>query len=144
VDKRFQVFVSSTFRDLQEERQQVLRSLLELNCMPCSMEYFPASDDEVWIAIQALIKDCDYYIVIVAGRYGSVAEDGLSYTRKEYDYAVEIGKPVLAFLHRILILSHEARRRAIPRYRKNSRISAYCAGSACARIGLRRPICVRL
>jgi len=30
---------------------------------------------------------------------GTVAADGLSYTEKEYDYAREIKKPVLAFVH---------------------------------------------
>ena len=42
---------------------------------------------------------CDYYILIIAGRYGSVAEDGLSYTHKEFRYAVEQGIPVLVMLH---------------------------------------------
>ena len=41
----------------------------------------------------------DYYVVIVGNRYGSVADDGLSYTEKEYDYAVEQGVPVFGFVH---------------------------------------------
>ena len=31
-------------------------------------------------------------------RYGSTAEDGISYTEKEYDYAVDQGVPVLGFV----------------------------------------------
>jgi hypothetical protein len=54
----------------------------------------------VWEAIKSLIDDCDYYVVIVAGKYGSENDEGVSYTRKEYEYAVEKGKPVIAFLHR--------------------------------------------
>jgi hypothetical protein len=100
LEKRYQVFVSSTYRDLVEERQQVIQALLELNCFPCSMEFFPASDDTVWEAVQALIRDCDYYLVVVAGKYGTEGPEGISYTRKEYEYAVEIGKPVMAFLHK--------------------------------------------
>jgi hypothetical protein len=42
----------------------------------------------------------DHYIVFVAGKYGSADPDGLSYTREEYEYAVSIGKPVAAFLHK--------------------------------------------
>lgn len=46
-----------------------------------------------------LIDESDYYIVIVAGKYGSVDEAGISYTRKEYEYAVSKGIPVIGFIH---------------------------------------------
>lgn len=98
--KIFQVFVSSTFVDLQEERSEVIQSLLELDCIPVAMEQFPASDETQWEVIQRVITDCDYYIVVVKNRYGSIhAESGLSYTEREYDYAVEQKIPVLGFLH---------------------------------------------
>lgn len=48
MDKRYQVFISSTFRDLQQERQAVLRAVLELDHMPAGMELFPAGDDAAW------------------------------------------------------------------------------------------------
>ena len=38
-------------------------------------------------------------MVVVAGRYGSVGTDGISYTEQEYDYAVETGTPILGFVH---------------------------------------------
>jgi len=63
------------------------------------MELFPASDETKWALITRVIDDCDYYLVIVGGRYGSVDEQGISYTEREYDYAVKRGIPVLAFLH---------------------------------------------
>ena len=99
MDRRFQVFVSSTFRDLQEERQQVIQALLELDCIPAGMELFPASDESKWELIARVIDDCDYYLLIVGGRYGSVDAEGISYTEREFDYAVKQGKPVLSFLH---------------------------------------------
>lgn len=99
MDRRFQVFVSSTFKDLQDERQQVIQALLELDCIPAGMELFPASDETKWSLITRVIDDCDYYLVIIGGRYGSVDEEGISYTEREYDYAVKRGIPVLAFLH---------------------------------------------
>lgn len=100
MDKRYQVFISSTYRDLHEERQEVTRALLELDCIPAGMELFPASDDDAWTLIKRVIDDSDYYIVISAGRYGSTHPDtGVGYTEMEYDYAVEAGKPVLAFMH---------------------------------------------
>ena len=100
MDKRFQVFVSSTFADLQDERQEVMQALLELECIPAGMELFPAANEDQWSLIKKVIDDCDYYIVIIAGRYGSIGPEGKSYTEMEYRYATEAGKPVIAFLHR--------------------------------------------
>lgn len=100
MEKRYQVFVSSTFDDLRKERQQVMQALLELDCIPSGMELFLAADENQWTLIQRAIDDCDYYIVIIGGRYGSVAHEGKSFTQMEYEYAVERGKPVIAFVHR--------------------------------------------
>jgi len=100
MEKRYQVFVSSTFTDLTDERRAVMQALLELNCIPAGMELFPASTDDQWTLIQRVVDDCDYYLVIVGGRYGSMDAQGISYTEKEYDYAVQQGKPVMGFLHR--------------------------------------------
>src|ERR1017187_4195526 len=99
MEKRYQVFVSSTFTDLIDERRAVMQALLELDCIPAGMELFPASTDDQWTLIQRVIDDCDYYLVIVGGRYGSVDAQGISYTEKEYDYAVHKGKPVMGFVH---------------------------------------------
>lgn len=99
IDRRHQVFVSSTYADLVEERSEVMQALLELECMPAGMELFPAANDTQWDWIKKVIDESDYYIVIVAGRYGSLSkETGLSFTEMEYRYAVEKGKPVIAFL----------------------------------------------
>jgi hypothetical protein len=99
MEKRYQVFISSTYEDLKEERNEVVQALLELDCIPCGMEYFPASNETQWDFIKRLIDDCDYYILIVAGRYGSLDNDGFSYTQKEYNYAISKNIPVIAFLH---------------------------------------------
>jgi hypothetical protein len=100
MDKRFQVFVSSTFRDLQDERQEVMQALLELDCIPAGMELFPAANEDQWSLIKKVIDDCDYYVVIIAGRYGSIGPSGIGYTEMEYRYAIERGKPVIGFVHR--------------------------------------------
>lgn len=100
MDKKYQVFVSSTYVDLREERQQVIQALLELDCIPSGMELFPAADEDQWSLIQNVIDECDYYILIIGGRYGSTSEEGISYTEMEYRYALETGKPIIAFLHK--------------------------------------------
>lgn len=100
VDKKYQVFVSSTYQDLQDERQEIMHALLELDCIPSGMELFPAADEDQWSLIKGVIDDCDYYIVVIGGRYGSIGPDGISYTEMEYCYAIEKNKPVIAFLHK--------------------------------------------
>lgn len=101
MDKRYQVFISSTFLDLREERQAVSQALLRSDCFPAQMENWPAMDAEQMEAIKQIIDESDYFVVISAGKYGSVnPETGLSYTEMEYDYAMEIGKPIIRLLHR--------------------------------------------
>jgi hypothetical protein len=63
------------------------------------MELFPALDESAWELIRGVIEASDYYLLVIGGRYGSLDEDGLSYTEKEYDYAVSLGKPVIPLLH---------------------------------------------
>lgn len=83
METRYQVFVSSTYEDLKAERQEVMHALLELDCIPAGMELFPAANEDQWSLIKKVIKECDYYIVISAGRYGSGPLDLMvSATRK--------------------------------------------------------------
>ncbi|WP_086793251.1 DUF4062 domain-containing protein [Pseudomonas sp. SCPG-7] len=99
MDKRYQVFVSSTYLDLKEERQKVNQTLMEMDCIPAGMELFPATDEEQWEFIKKIIDDCDYYLLIIGGRYGSLGPEGISYTEQEFDYAVEKGIRVVALIH---------------------------------------------
>lgn len=94
---KYQIFVSSTYDDLRKEREQVLKATLEMGHIPVGMEMFSAADEEQWKIITRQIDTCDYYVVIIAHRYGSVV-DGISYTEKEYDYAISKGIPVLGFI----------------------------------------------
>ena len=101
MNKRYQVFVSSTYGDLKEERNKVIQALLNVDCIPCGMEYFPAADEDAWQCIERLIPECDYYVVILAGMYGSTGPNGdKSYTHLEYELAVKHGVPVLGLLHK--------------------------------------------
>lgn len=99
MDKRYQIFISSTFVDLIEERQAVLKAVLELDHMPAGMELFPAVDDTAWNLIKTVIDASDYYVLILGGRYGSLHPNGLGYTEMEYDHACVQKKPVISLLH---------------------------------------------
>ncbi len=97
--RKFQVFVSATFDDLVEERERVFFAILRARQIPVGMELFTAADDRGWAVIKRCIDESDYYVVIVAGRYGSIDPTlGLSWTEREYRYAVEKGLKILVFI----------------------------------------------
>lgn len=97
-DKKYQIFISSTYTDLVEARNEVIKTLLNLHQLPIGMEMFSADNDEQWSVIQETIDSSDYYILIVGQRYGSMTKEGISYTEKEFDYAVSTNVPVLIFV----------------------------------------------
>lgn len=98
---RYQVFVSSTYEDLIEERKQVTQAILECDCFPAGMELFPASNKSQWEMIKQVIDESDVYLVIIAGRYGSIKKGKklISYTELEFNYAKKINKPIIALIH---------------------------------------------
>jgi hypothetical protein len=95
--KKLQVFVSSTYRDLLEERQAAVEAILKAGHIPAGMELFAAGNESQLAIIRQWIDESDAYMLIMGGRYGSVdPTTGLSYTELEYDYAVSKDKPVFA------------------------------------------------
>ena len=97
-NKKYQIFVSSTYEDLIKAREKVIETILSLYHFPVGMEMFSADDSEQWDIIKDTIEVSDYYVVIIGHRYGSMTSDGIGYTEKEYDYAKEKGIPILAFI----------------------------------------------
>ena len=99
MQKKYQVFVSSTYLDLKEERASAVQCLMDNNCIPVGMGQFPASGMSQKEYIRKLLDDCDCCVLIVAGRYGTIDEEsGISYTEWEFDCATSLGIPILCFL----------------------------------------------
>ncbi len=127
VGKRYQVFLSSTFIDLVEERQQVTQALLKTGrCIPAGMELFGASTLPPWDFITRVLDVTGYFVLVIKSRYGSTPPGGQrSYTELEYEYAVDRGIPVLAFVaaHDRLVVASQiesiaSARRALAAFRK--------------------------
>jgi hypothetical protein len=103
-DKKLQVFVSSTYTDLKEERQAAVEAILSSGHIPAGMELFSAGDESQLSVIKRWIDESDVYLLILGGRYGSIEpKSGKSYTQLEYEYAVEQKKPLFA-----VVISEEA------------------------------------
>lgn len=98
MNKKLQVFVSSTYTDLIEERQAAVEAILDAGHIPAGMELFKAGKSQMQ-TIKKWIDDSDVYMLILGGRYGSIDEDsGLSYTELEYTYALSKKMPVFAIV----------------------------------------------
>ena len=100
--KKYQIFISSTYKDLTNEREKVRDTILSMYHFPIGMEMFNAADKEQWAIIQETIDSSDYYVLIIGKRYGSIIEEGvdkgISYTEKEFRYAKRQGIPIIAFI----------------------------------------------
>ncbi|WP_128894499.1 DUF4062 domain-containing protein [Longirhabdus pacifica] len=99
MQKKLQVFISSTYTDLKSERQTAVQAVLNAGHIPAGMELFKSGDQSQKETIQKWINESDIYLLILGGRYGSIDEEsGKSYTHWEYDYALEKSKPHFAIV----------------------------------------------
>ncbi|WP_121667317.1 DUF4062 domain-containing protein [Mesonia aquimarina] len=96
-NKKFQIFVSSTYTDLINERQAAVEAILSSSNIPAGMELFSAGDESQMTVIKRWIDESDIFLLILGGRYGSLEKTTKkSYTELEYDYALELEKPLFS------------------------------------------------
>lgn len=97
--KKLQIFISSTYTDLIEERQAAVEAILGSKHITAGMELFRAGNSSQLKTIKKWIDESDLYMLILGGRYGSIEPDsGKSYTHIEYEYALEKDIPVFAVI----------------------------------------------
>ncbi|PYC45527.1 hypothetical protein DMX05_03365 [Pseudomonas soli] len=95
--RKLQVFISSTYLDLMEERQAAVSAILKAGHIPAGMELFTAGDRSQLDTINSWIDESDVYMLILGGRYGAVEPlSNISYTELEFDYAASQNKPMFA------------------------------------------------
>ena len=103
--RKLQIFVSSTFNDLKEERQAAVEAILKAGHIPAGMELFTAGSTSQLEVIKKWISESDAYLLLLGARYGSIdPKSGLSYTEVEFEYARELQLPFFA-----VVLSDEGR-----------------------------------
>jgi hypothetical protein len=99
LNRKLQVFVSSTYVDMKEERQAAVQAILEAGHIPAGMELFAAGDEEQLAVIHRWIDECDVLLLLLGERYGSIEPNsGKSYVQLEYEYAVKRGKRYFALV----------------------------------------------
>lgn len=95
------IFVSSTIADLHHLRDAIRDAIEELSYRPIMSEYgevgylnpFPAAE-----GCYQSVAQCQMVILLVGARYGSVGQDGLSVTHREFYTARENGIPTISFV----------------------------------------------
>lgn len=96
--KKFQIFISSTYKDLIDERQMAVQAIVKMGHIPAGMELFKAGASQ-WQTITKWIDESDIYVLILGGKYGSInPNEGKAYTHLEYEYALSTGMPVFALV----------------------------------------------
>jgi hypothetical protein len=97
--RKLNVFISSTFEDLQEHRKAVFDVLTQAGEYAIDMKYFGSRPDDAKTVCRDEISEADLIVGIYAWRYGWIPEcEDRSITEMEFDYARQMGKPCLCYL----------------------------------------------
>jgi hypothetical protein len=117
MERKAQVFISSTYENLKEERQAIIIDLLRSGFIPAGMETFQSGRPS-WTVIKRDMQMSDIYVLIIAGRYGAYGNDKkISFTELEYNYAIELGLEIRVFIYHnidtLLLDSKESKHKQI-------------------------------
>ncbi len=115
IKRKLQVFVSSTYSDLSEERQAAVEAILKSGNIPAGMELFKSGNISQLKTIKEWIDESDVYLLILGGRYGSIENKSkLSYTHLEYNYAVKKKIPYFS-----LVITEDALEQRVKKFGTN-------------------------
>lgn len=99
VKPKYQVFISSTYEDMKEERLTAMNAILSKKHIPAGMEYFSARFLDQFQVIMEWIEMSDIFLLLLGGRYGSICkETKKSYVDMELEYAQKLNKPIIAII----------------------------------------------
>lgn len=104
MSRKLRIFLSSTMKDLANERDLVVRRLREFNFEPLNAEAWNPTGGTSWTVIREQIESSDIFLLLLGDRYGWIpdrgpmAGKGQSITHLEFLEARSLGLPVLAFL----------------------------------------------
>lgn len=103
----YKVMVSSTYKELVDHRDAVLKAMLGQEFFPVAMENDSALPDHTLISASlAKVEEADGYVGLIGYRYGQTPVDAdlnpkeLSLTELEFRRAMERGIPICVFLMR--------------------------------------------
>lgn len=101
-DRRLEVFIGATRKDLGKAREKVQEAILEAGHYPCGMELWNSDTVPTLETIRRHLIQCDVHLLIVGARYGEYINpadaESISFTEWEFKTAKELKKPIIVFL----------------------------------------------
>lgn len=109
VPRKLSIFLSSSFRDLKDIRQELVMEILRSGHIPNGMEMFHAGNTRNLAVIRNAITECDIFVLLVGARRGEIVDSGkkeaaegdkkeIAYVEWEYELALLLGKPIIVYL----------------------------------------------
>ena len=105
--RKYKVFISSSFKDLEDARTKLILRTLKLGHIPVGMELFKPGDDRNIDIIEKEIASSDIFVILVGARLGTPVSSGkktarsvsqLTFTMREYEIAQKYELPIIVFL----------------------------------------------
>lgn len=96
LDRRYQVFLTTSGKDMQPEREIVIQTLMGMGFFTWGLESRSVLGR---VYSRRQIEDCDYVLLLLGGQYGELSASGIGYMHLEYIYAVTKQKPMIVFMH---------------------------------------------
>jgi hypothetical protein len=98
IDRTYRVFISSTFKDLEDARKAAISGVSFCRHVPVALDTFGPENEADRQVIKRETERCHIYILILGYRYGQIPiGENRSYTEIEYQHAADANKPVLVF-----------------------------------------------
>lgn len=100
-EKKYQIFISSTYLDLIDYRQCVANEIAYKGHFVTGMEDFTACGEDLEVYIKNEIDKSDYYVLLIGQRFGSSisGNKNVSFTMMEYMYAKEKSLRIIPFIY---------------------------------------------
>lgn len=96
LDRRYQVFISTSGLDMLPERMLVSQTLVGQGFFSWGLEQRTTLSSAF---TRRQIDDSDYFIVLLGSQYGELSVSGLSYLELEYQHARQHNKAILVLMH---------------------------------------------
>ena len=96
VDKRYQVFISTSGQEMLPERSVLCQTLVGMGFFAWGLEQRTPLSTSL---ARRQIDDCDYVVILLGSQYGEQSVSGVGYMHLEYIYAVTKQKPIIVFMH---------------------------------------------
>lgn len=96
LDTRYQIFISTSGRDMQPERMVLSQTLVGMGFFAWGLEHRTPLTTTL---ARRQIDECDYVILLLGSQYGEQSISGVSYLSLEYEYALSQAKLIIVFMH---------------------------------------------